>query len=148
MGRPKVPTTAQWIQMRDASALSLVDSSTITLAANGTYTSSFPMRKYSASLIVISDPTKIAIRKPAGKVAQFYNKINAKIVNSALSFSIPTDGLYDVSLLNSNGVLVFKGKANGKSASSFALKHIGEGTFFLKCANADYLYNQKVVTLK
>ena len=134
MGGPNIPTVAQWQQLSNAAQLA--DSVIFdTLPSSGSYAASFAAPQHSVSLFVISSIAKIAVKYPNAPLVQIGNPISARIMNKTLFVTIPFAGHYDVSLFGVGGALVFKGKANGRSTTAFALKRIGGEAYLLKCAN-------------
>lgn len=149
MGKPKVPTAAQWAQLKAASDLAHFDSvQTIQLATDKSFSKSFATRKYSVSLIIISDPAHNAIIQQDNPRMDYSNKICAFMKGNFLSVNIPISGSHEIALMGLNGAVVFKTKVNGNATMSFKLPKIKQGAYFLKCDNGVNLSTAKIVVCK
>ncbi len=136
MGGPTIPTAAQWQTLSSAAQLaSLYSVKFDTISSGGSYSESFNAPQHSVSLIEISDIAKIAVKFPNAPLVQIGSPISARIRNTTLFVTIPFAGHYDISLFGIDGTLLFKGRANGRATTAFALKRIGEGAYVLKCSN-------------
>ena len=149
MGKPKVPNSTQWAQLKAASDLAHLDSvQTIQLAADKSFSKIFATRKYSVSLIIISDPAKNAIIERDIPRTMSARGIRAFMRSNFLTVTIPTSGFYNVSLLGLNGAVLYKAKIKGNATSVINMPNVKQGTYMLSCGNGKNVSTTKLVVCK
>jgi hypothetical protein len=148
MGSPAAPSAAQWALLKASAELAYDDSNKIVTLNNNSYSESFAQRRFSASLILIRDPSKIAIRKPAGPFQSFSQRLRAEFRNKELVITLPTAGQNELSLFNVKGAMVFKTNTIGRNTIAIPMPNVQTGAYILRCGSGASMSTTKVALSK
>jgi len=145
LSSPPAPTSEQWAKIKAAADLKYYDSvQTVALTGN-TYTGGFSHHPYSVSLILIRDPSKIAVLEPNIPPKRIAQRLRAEFKNNDLLVSVPLAGQHELALFNVKGAMVFKTNTIGRKTTAVLMPNLQTGAYVLRCGSGASSLTTRVV---
>jgi xylan 1,4-beta-xylosidase len=135
LGKPDVPTNAQWDELRKASDLARYDQTTTVTEAGSTFTKSFSMNYFSVHLIVLSNPHSVSAKKKlSGEAAKEMPGVpKLSVHDRAVILNMPQAEKYRLSIHTTGGRKIFQTAAVGPGSALIKIPKIPAGTFVVEC---------------
>ena len=146
LGKPAVPSNAQWDALRSASQLERYDSTTTTTLTGNSFTKTFKANYYSVHLIILSNPYPTRVKKPIEKTAiPAPADLWAKAGNGKIILSMPWKGHYTASLYTTTGQNIFKIAEIGPESAIISVPQMPAGAFMLQCRGEKVSFVKKII---
>ncbi len=137
MGKPAVPSHAQWDALREAGRLQLYDSVLTVDCTGGTFTKKFKAHCFSVHLIVLSNPDEVSLGKPAktedaakAKASRIYMRRGETVLET------PPGGRSAVCLFTIEGRKIFEASIQGPGTAVIPIPRTSAGAFVVQCRGA------------
>lgn len=137
LGKPAVPSNAQWDSLRLAANLAHYDSVITSTLTGTTFTKTFSQHYYSVMLVVLSNPNAVAVQRQSAAAKSFAPAVlRVEIRSGKMMLALPEAGKYSVRLYLTTGRVVFAANTSGSTAVAFSLPKIPAGIYLVRCTNA------------
>jgi xylan 1,4-beta-xylosidase len=140
LGKPSVPSNAQWDALQNASTLENFDSITVTNVSGNTFIKSFPSHYFSVHLITLSNPDLVSVSHDRSKSSINNSKRCSFFLDGKILTTLPTFGAYTVTIYFPNGKIAAKGDFRKQSDISIPFSRFSKGVYLIKIESDD-LYN-------
>ncbi len=134
MGKPAVPSNAQWDALRNASRLEHYDSTAVTTLAGNSFTKTFKAGYFSIHLVILSNPeTTKAKKKPDRTELPAQLEFRVNVNKGKINLSIPQNGPYLIRLYSGDGRKVSEDALYGPGIVAIPAEKVPAGVYVLEC---------------
>jgi xylan 1,4-beta-xylosidase len=146
LGKPAVPSNAQWDSLRNVSNLAHFDSATTTTLTGTTFTKAYSQHYFSVMLIILTNPNATPVKRQS-----YWEKnaatgtLHAEIRGGKMSLTLPQFDRYAVTLLSASGRTIATAKTSGSGTVDIAMPKIPAGIYVVQCAGQRRSYSTRVV---
>jgi xylan 1,4-beta-xylosidase len=146
LGKPAVPTNAQWDSLRKVSYLAHYDSVTTTTLTGTTFTKAYLQHYFSVMLMVLSNPNATAVKRQSyWEKNAVSSTLRAEIRKGKMMLVLPENDRYTVTLLSESGRTVATAKTSGSGMVDISMPKIPAGAYIVQCSGTRRSYSARVV---
>jgi hypothetical protein len=145
LGKPAVPSNAQWDALRNASTLENYDSISVTPISGNEFTKSFASHYFSVHLLTLSNPEIVPIEHNSSK-SSIKNSIRCSFYpHGTIKISLPDAGWYKVAVYFPNGKIAEKGNFYAQSDILFPFAKFSKGVYLLKIEGNNVSFIERLI---
>jgi beta-xylosidase len=149
LGKPAVPSNAQWDELRKASDLARYHEATTTTLTGNTLSMGYSQHYFSVHVIILSNPKGASAGKPAGQAAAAGSGgLRASVRGHTINLETRRGGKYTVGIYSTSGREILETTVDGPGNAFISIPTKPAGAFVLECRDARSLLVKQLVLFR